>query len=328
METSLNQNNPREMLFESIVRPEHHGFSILESLVSRFTYHNREEWKMKLETGLVSLNGNPVNIESVVFRGDKIVYRVENYTEPEVPTHFEMIFEDEEFLILGKPAGVPVHHTGKIFYNTFTAIVRRIFGNEELMPLHRIDRDTSGMLLFAKNRDTAARFQKHLDRILLRKIYLAIVPGIFPEEEFRCEIPLAEKSESAIKLKMYPFENGKPCLTVFRRKNILERDFGNLCGPFSLVEAELITGRKHQIRAHLAALQFPVVGDRLYSHEGTYYLKMLQSPLSEGDIQVLGSKTQMLHAHRFYIQLPYWKEPQWFESKEFSPEMKLLLDSI
>ncbi len=312
------------MLFESAVQPEHHGKFLLESLTARFTYHSREEWISKIEGGFVSLNGRTASLESVVSRGDKVVYRVENYSEPEVPTHFETVFEDDEFLLLGKPAGVPVHHTGKIFYNTFTAIVRRAFDNEELMPLHRIDRDTSGLLLFAKNRDTASRFQKHLDRILLKKTYLAVVPGAFPEE-VRCEIALAEKRESAIKLKMYPSENGKPCLTLFRRKCLFEDKLGNLCGTFSLVEAELVTGRKHQIRAHLAALGFPIVGDRLYSRDGVYYLKMLETPLTETDIQNLGSAVQMLHAYRFLIQLPYWKEARLFESREFSPEMKKIL---
>ena len=118
------------MFFESEVRPEQNGRFLLDSLSERFTYHSREEWIDRLSRGLVSINGKTASLETVGYRGDKVVYHVENYSEPEVPTHYETLFEDEEFLLVAKPTGVPVHHTGRIFYNTFTAIIRRGFDCE------------------------------------------------------------------------------------------------------------------------------------------------------------------------------------------------------
>ena len=112
------------MFFESEVRPEQNGRLLLDSLSERFTYHSREEWTDRLSRGLVSINGKTADLETVGHRGDKVVYHVENYSEPEVPTHYETLFEDDEFLLVAKPAGVPVHHTGRIFYNTFAAIIR------------------------------------------------------------------------------------------------------------------------------------------------------------------------------------------------------------
>lgn|SRR5574344_54205 len=318
---------PHTLFFESIVYPQHARLALLDALCARFTYHSRAEWEDRLARGLVTLNGKTATAADIVAAKDKVVYRVDGYTEPDVPTHFNKIFEDDEFLLVEKPAGIPVHHTGHIFYNTFTGVVRRAFDNEELTPMHRLDRDTGGLMLFAKTHDTAARFEKNLDRILLRKIYLAVVPGVFPEKEFVCDTPLREDPASDIRLKMYPKEDGKPCKTIFRRAAVSEAPCGNVPGPFSVVEAELVTGRKHQIRAHLASLGFPVVGDKLYSNGGDYYRKLVQGPLSDADYAALGSRTQMLYAHRAFIRLPYWQEEgRWYRGAEFPPEMRAALD--
>jgi 23S rRNA pseudouridine1911/1915/1917 synthase len=126
---------PSDMFFESEVRPEYEGRLLLDSLSDRFTYHSREDWIDRLMRGLVTVNDVVANVETIAHRGDKVVYHVENYSEPEVPTDFETVFEDDEFILVAKPAGVPVHHTGRIFYNTFAAIIRREFDSETATPM-------------------------------------------------------------------------------------------------------------------------------------------------------------------------------------------------
>ncbi|MCQ2063115.1 MAG: RluA family pseudouridine synthase [Fibrobacter sp.] len=340
---------PSDMYFESVVRPEQNNRFLLDSLCERFTYHSREDWIDRLTRGLVTLNGQVATVESIAHTDDKVVYHVENYTEPEVPTDFTTVFEDDEFMVVAKPAGTPVHHTGHIFYNTFAAIVRRATDCDTATPMHRLDRDTGGLMLFAKYAESAARFQKNLDRILLRKFYLAVVEGEFPEGEMHCEFPLREVDDDPIRLRMHHVEGGKPCHTVFKRIAVLPGSSGSGtngssdCGSNSgsngssgsskntrtLVEAELITGRKHQIRAHLAELGFPIVGDRLYGHGGVYYEKMARGGgLTEEDFQVLGAHSQMLYAYKAEIQLPYWREPRTFESHDFPDEMKRVVEPV
>lgn len=335
---------PSDMYFESVVQPEHEGWLLLDSLCARFTYHSKMDWVDKLARGLVSINGIVANASTVAHRNDKVVYHVENYTEPDVPTDFEVIFEDEEFMLVAKPAGIPVHHTGRIFYNTFTAVVRRGTDCETATPMHRLDRDTGGIMLFAKYAETAARFQKNLDRILLKKFYMAVVRGNFPEGTVDCQMALREDSEDRLRLRMHHFEDGKACHTVFRKVASGTRQSVNEAGetseePYTVVEAELITGRKHQIRAHLAELGYPILGDRLYSFDGRYYEKMsnavadarargelsLEDSLTDNDFAVLGAKSQMLYAYKAEIQLPYWKESRTFESRNFPKEMTALV---
>ena len=357
---------PSDMFFESVVQPEHEGSLLLDSLSKRFTYHSREVWSEKLSGGFVTVNGVAATLETVAHRGDKVVYHVANYTEPEVPTDFRVVFEDDEFLLVAKPAGVPVHHTGHIFYNTFTAIVRRGTGYETATPMHRLDRDTGGLMLFAKYAESAARFQKNLDRIMLQKFYMAVVRGDFSVDRLAescacpdlvsagvsleastgivdCEMPLREDPADRLRLRMHRFADGKICHTRFKRLGggVLPQAVGGET-RYSVVEAELLTGRKHQIRAHLAELGYPILGDRLYSFDGIYYEKMSRSwsrdagagiasvdnsetGLSAEDLSILGGKTQMLYAYKVKIQLPYWREPRFFESDDYPEDMAELL---
>lgn len=355
---------PSDMYFESVVQPEHEGWLLLESLCARFTYHSKMDWAEKLSRGLVSVNGVVANASTVAHKNDKVVYHVENYTEPEVPTNYDVIFEDDEFMVVAKPAGVPVHHTGRIFYNTFTSIVRRGTDYETATPMHRLDRDTGGLMLFAKYAESAARFQKNLERILLRKYYMAVVRGNLPEGEtclnelpeksrgccqllpdgaLDCQMPLREDSEDHLRIRMHHFEDGKPCHTIFRKVGggvrIAVDENGATCEEtYSVVECELITGRKHQIRAHLSELGFPILGDRLYSFDGKFYEKMTnkvaearargelsqEDALSEEDYKILGGRSHMLYAYKAEIQLPYWKESRTFACRDFPEDMKVL----
>ncbi len=315
---------PKTMFFESVVRNEERGKSLLDMLSGRFAYHSKAEWEKMISDGLVTLNGTFATSDRKLLPKDRVTYRVENYSEPDVPTDFETLYADDEFLVLSKPAGIPVHHTGRIFYNTFTGVVRRAFGNEEISPMHRLDRDTGGVMLFARDRDTARRFEKSLDYILLRKIYVAIVRGEFPEGDVVCEKPLCEDPESEIRIRMFPRDDGKPCKTVFRRIAVLEGESERL----SVLAAELFTGRKHQIRAHLAFLGFPIVGDKLYSLGGRFYKKQASEHfLSEDDYRLLGAHMQMLFAYSALIRIP-GRDAAWMNPSRLSPEMERLLCKV
>src|SRR5574344_262504 len=141
---------PHTLFFESIVYPQHARLALLDALCARFTYHSRAEWEDRLARGLVTLNGKTATAADIVAAKDKVVYRVDGYTEPDVPTHFKKIFEDDEFLLVEKPAGIPVHHTGHIFYNTFTGVVRRAVAFEDPTHTHRHARALRGLIRVAK----------------------------------------------------------------------------------------------------------------------------------------------------------------------------------
>lgn len=328
------------MRFSSVISANHHGWRLGDLLPQHFTYHSAERWDELLAAQCVWLNDAPATAQSVVHRGDTLVYIAQNYTEPPVCTDFELIYEDEDFVVVGKPADVPVHKTGRIFWNTFTAILRRSLQEPELVPLHRLDRDTSGIMLYARSADSAKRFQRFLPQFMLRKIYVAVVDLATPaqaefwaqyvDQELRMDAPLTEISGGEIRLKMgVDAQAGKPSTTLFRflgaQNYTPPRGVARRVG---VVQAELLTGRKHQIRAHLAHLGTPIVGDPIYSCGGKYYLQRLHAPWTPADIAILGSPTQMLHAQQLLLHLPAWNEPRWLQAHTYSATMAPIMACV
>lgn len=276
-----------DLEFSSKVRPEQAKKTISQALAERFTYYSEDKWLDLLKNGLIKHNG-AIQLENIIVaRDDELIFTAINYQEPEVPTNYELIFENEDLVIVGKPAGSPVIKTGKIFYNTFTAVLRRKLNLPELSPLHRLDRETSGLMVFAKTKESAKFLQKQ--NVIVKKMYLAICHGEIEWDELECHTALGEIKDSSIPIKMHPLKKGgKECHTSFKT---ISRH-----GTYSIVQAELHTGRKHQIRAHLASLNHSIIGDRMYSFDGKYYLKMTRDGLSEDDYKTLGAKHQLLHS--------------------------------
>ncbi len=284
-----------ELVVSCEVGRHEEGQPLLELLTKRFPYHDQARWAELIAEGRLLLNGVPGHAEQLLQCGDQLTYTILDHQEPEVPQQIELVHETAEFLLVGKPAGVPLHRTGQIVVNTFVNQLRHRFG-EEVHPLHRLDQETSGLLLCARNGKVNRLYQSRRDELLGGKFYLALVKGSFPEGELLCEQPLATLPESLVRCRMWPVADGKPCQTRFRK--VAETD------GLSLVLAELLTGRRHQIRAHLAGLGTPLLGDKIYDHDGRYFLKRLDTPLTEDDFQQLGARTHCLHAWAVHLNLP------------------------
>ncbi|MEN8136414.1 MAG: RluA family pseudouridine synthase [Thermodesulfobacteriota bacterium] len=288
------------------------GQRLLDLLTKRFTYHDIELWRQKVEAGQVLLNGETVMTDQLVISGDNLTYHAVNHQEPAVPTEIEIILETPKLLLVGKPAGTPVSRTGLIVYNTFVNILRRQY-NQDIHLLHRLDRETSGLLLCARSKKSCGLYQKELSKIITGKYYLAVITGRLNQPVVAIEQPLATRDDSPVRCRMWPAENGKSCRTIFHK--IARTD------NYSLVLAELFSGRKHQIRAHLAHLGQPLVGDKIYSHGGKYYLKRIGGELTEEDYLKLGARNHTLHAWAVRLKLPDQPESMYY-SQLFSDDMQ------
>jgi 23S rRNA pseudouridine1911/1915/1917 synthase len=215
-------------------------------------------------------------------------------------TLFEVVAEDPELLVMNKPAGLVCHPTKGDAYSSLISRVRLYLGpgcNPHLV--NRLDRETSGLVLVAKGTETAALLRKLWESRAVEKEYLALVHGWVRPGKTVIQATLGKDPHSAIAIKDAVTGSGAPSETHLFLLRRLEYQQQRL----SLVRVLLQTGRKHQIRIHLAHIGHPVVGDKLYGGDENLYLRFVLDALSEADWAHLITRNQALHAARISFSL-------------------------
>jgi RluA family pseudouridine synthase len=274
-------------VFSHIAAPNEGGVSFLDLLLRRFPYHSSEEWVSRILAGTVTLDGRAASPEERIAQRMRLEYRVEHYDEPAVPVDIAEIAAEGDLALVHKPAGLPVHKTGKVFVNVLANLYRGLRGDDAWTPLNRLDVETSGIVAFARGKEALRRFSPGTTESRWTKTYLAVVEGAL-EGSGSLDGPLAEWPEHPIRSRMRVHPDGKPARTLYRSLEV--------AGGKTLLLVRPVTGRKHQIRAHLADRGFPVVGDKVYSQEGRYYLKRLDAELEAADVAALQAPHHLLHA--------------------------------
>ena len=263
--------------------------TVLDYLAHRFTYHSRDEWRGLVCAGRVLANSLPADPGLVATAGMRLDYFPDDSAEPPVDDAVQILGEYPGFLAVNKTGNLPCHPGGRYFNNTLWSLAKSKLNIATPFIINRLDRETSGVCLVARDPETAARLAKLFSSRLARKTYLAIVHGVFPETLEASGI-LESDPKSAVRKKLR-FVQGGPafCSTRFRR---LACD-----GNFSQIEIEPLTGRTHQIRATLLGVGFPIVGDKLYGLDETLFLRHCDGALTADDLALLRLPRQALHAH-------------------------------
>ena len=214
-----------------------------------------------LRSGEVRINSKRAEASQKVVAGDRIripPVRVAEREEDVPAPHFRMpvLFEDDALIALDKPSGIAVHGGSGVAHGVIESLRSMRPEARFLELVHRLDRETSGVLLIAKKRASLVALHEMMRERDMDKRYLVGVNGRFRNEMQRVRLPLSKRTTAGGEKRVSVAEDGQEAETVFRR---VER--GEL---FSLLEAELLTGRTHQIRVHLAHLKHPVLGDDKY----------------------------------------------------------------
>lgn len=235
----------------------------------RFTYLTREQWRKEILDGRVSLDGTTVpNPAATVQGGEMLAWDGSGIVEPPVDESIAILYEDEWLVAVDKPGNLPVHPAGRYFNNTLVAILADRCGRK-VYPVHRLDRETSGVLLLAFDGKSAGRLSESRGS----SEYLALVHGDFPDGELVVDLPLGRDLESVVRKKRRAWPGGTEEATTRFRKVLT-------AGDISLVRCFPGTGRLHQIRAHLLSTGYPIVGDKLYGRDETAFLTFVEHGLT------------------------------------------------
>ncbi len=234
------------------------GSTVLDFLTRTYRHSSRSEWLERIANGLVRVDGETVLPDRRLSPGDEIVWSRPPWEEPDVPLVYAVLHEDEDLLAVAKPGGLPTVPAGGFLEHTLLYMVRRRYSNAA--PAHRLGRGTSGIVLFARTALARDALGKAWRTGSVTKIYRALVSGIPARDDFSVDVPIGPVPHPLLGTVQAASAMGKPALS---RVKVIERR-----ETTSLVEVRIETGRPHQIRVHMAAAGYPLVGDPLYVRGG------------------------------------------------------------
>lgn len=240
---------------------------------------------------------------------------------------FDIIFEDEDLLIINKPAGLVCHPTKTDEYSSLIGRTRLYLGAQATAHLiNRLDRETSGVTVAAKNSGVAGELGKLWEARQAQKVYVAIVHGHPEQNNFSIEAPLGKDVLSIVAVKDCVRPDGAAARTDVAVLSHFYRSIdGGDAKPFSYLKVNPQTGRKHQIRIHLAHAGHAIVGDKLYGGDEDLYLALAQNRLTQDQWSQLILRNQALHASEVRFR---WRERDWHFTSQPEPWFRDFLPNL
>lgn len=287
------------------VWPDEHGQRIDLFLSRRIKRMSRSKAADLIRDGKVRRQSGPIDRPSLkVHAGDRVLLRRRRLSEgPTEGIELPVVFEDEYLLAVSKPGDLVVHPTASAFHRTLIRILRARRPGEFLDLAHRLDKETSGLILLSRHAAADARLKDDFAERRVKKAYRAIVAGTPAADEFVVDAPmrLAPGSLSGVRMEI----GGADALPSVTRVTVLARGAG-----VALVEARPETGRQHQIRLHLLHAGLPIVGDKLYLGGEELFIRSINERLDAETLTALvGHPRQALHAFRVDLAHPISRAP-------------------
>lgn len=284
---------------------------------------SRSSLKKLIDDGFVIVNGGACKSSYKLRSGDEVSVELaesadERFEPEDIP--LDIVFEDDYLAVINKPAGMVVHPGAGVSGGTLANAIAFHFdletpstGREKRVGIvHRLDKETSGLIVVAKNDITHDRLSEQFSSRKVSKSYLALVHGFVRRLDGRIEEPIARDRKNRVKMAVD--KNGRNALTFYKVRQRFER--------FTLLDADIRTGRTHQIRVHFAHIKHPIVGDTLYN-EGRD--NSIPDARLRKAVRVL--ERFFLHSEKLGFTHPVTKKPMMFEAP-LPLELKDLLSMI
>lgn len=266
--------------------------TVLEFFKSRFPDVSQDTWIARMLKGEVQTKeGVCIQPDSHYRSGMCLYYYRELPDEARIPFHEQILFETEHLLVVDKPHFLPVTPAGGFLQETLLTRLRNRFNNAELSPIHRLDRETAGVILFAKDRPARAQYQQLFANHVVQKTYHALAPNTD-----RLTFPTIRRSRLIEAEQFFVMHEVEGVANTETEITLLESR-----AHLSLYQLKPLTGKKHQLRVHMAALGIPILNDRFYPVALPEQLPDYDNPLK-------------LLAKRIQLMDPYSNTPFEFES--------------
>ena len=271
--------------YQEKVNAQGAGQTLLDYYCQNYQHSNREEWQNRILAGQILINQQTVTPETILKKGQQLTYQRSPWEEPDVPLDFGTLYEDTDLMIIAKPSGLPVLPGGGFLQNTLLYQLQQRYPQETPVPIHRLGRGTSGLMLIARSALAKSKLSQQMRDRQITKIYRALIgPSELPRE-FTINQAIGKIPHPILGYIYGATPTGKFAQSDCR---VLEKS-----STKTLLEITILTGRPHQIRIHLAAIGYPLLGDPLYDVGGIAKITSVNSKIS-----VPSDCGYSLHAHQ------------------------------
>lgn len=287
-------------VYQERVKQSAAGKTVLDYYSQTYRHSSLTQWQARIKTGQIRLNGQLTSSQTILKSGDKLAYHRPPWQEPKAPLNFSIIYQDQDILAIAKPAGLPVLPGGGFLENTVLFQLKKLYPESTPVPIHRLGRGTSGLLLLARSQLAKSHLSEQMrgnygqknQKTLIQKIYRALIPGNSIPNNLTIDLPIGKIPHPTLGYIYASTPQGK---FAYSQVKVIQRTPEN-----TIVEVNILTGRPHQIRIHLAAVGYPLVGDNLYTRGG----KVQIFSHSSQDNPVPGDCGYLLHAYRLSFLHP------------------------
>jgi 23S rRNA pseudouridine1911/1915/1917 synthase len=270
------------------------GQTVLQYYTERYRHSTPAQWRERIFTGQILLNEKPTTVDTLLQAKQQLAYHRPPWSEPEVPLSFKIIDEDAEIVIINKPSGLPVLPGGGFLQHTLLSQLQKLYPQETPIPIHRLGRGTSGLMVLARSKLAKSSLSEQMRSHTIKKVYLAKAQGIITEDKL-----IIRDRIGKIPHPILGYIYGATIAGKYARSDcqVIQRDLELNC---TILEVTILTGRPHQIRIHLAAAGYPLVGDFLYD------LKRHSPNLAPNQDKMMapGDCGYYLHAYQLSFQHP------------------------
>ena len=281
-------SQPRDHFRPINVPAECDSMQLLDVLCRVVAHVGRESWAERCAAGcMLDADHRPVAATKIVRAGERYLHRFPAVIEPDVNMQVRVLYEDASLVVLNKPAPLPMHAGGRFYRNTLKYVLDELYRPQQLRPSHRLDANTTGVLVAARTQFIAGKVQLQFARGEVEKRYLVRAQGRPQADEFSCNAPISAEAGKAGS-RVVDHVAGLASRTDFR---VIERYVNGT----TLLEARPLTGRTNQIRVHLWHLGLPVCGDQSY---------LPGAVLGDSQTLSIDDPPLCLHAWRLTLQHP------------------------